>query len=125
MDIDEIKRILKERGMTQEDLAKELCISYSSIRRILCGAATLTPQLSRHIEFVLGIRKSQMLMFTVELPDEQVREMVPGWDELSPEEQDKTGRAVIRHIMDEMIKVGEASLTPEERRKLKRMAGEA
>ena len=87
MTIEDIKRTLAERGMTQQELANALSISYSSMRQILSGASKLTEQLSKRIEYALDKRKQQTFIYTVDLPEGTVRNWVPGFETLSPEEQ--------------------------------------
>lgn len=118
MTIEEIKSVLSDRNMTQQQLAEELGISYSSIRQILSGATKLTAQLSRHIEYVLGKRKQQTFIYTVDLPEGTVRSWVPGFETLSPEEQQKTLHAICRNVLAELAAKGAERLTAKERAEL-------
>lgn len=122
MTIEEIKNILAERGMTQQELATALSISYSSMRQILSGATKLTEQLSKHIEYVLNKRKQQTFIYTVDLPEGTVRSWVPGFDTLSEEEQQKTLRAICHNVLAELAAKGAERLTEQERAALKELA---
>lgn len=118
MTIEEIKQELAERGMTQQELAAALSISYSSMRQILSGATKLTEQLSKHIEYVLDKRKQQTFIYTVDLPEVTVRSWVPGFETLSPEEQQKTLHAICRNVLAELAAKGAERLTAKERAEL-------
>lgn len=123
MTIEEIKQALAERGMTQQELAAALSISYSSMRQILSGATKLTEQLSKHIEYVLNKRKQQTLVYTVDLPEGTVRSWIPGFESLSAEEQQKTLHAICANVLRELIDKGVERLTPEELAALKELHG--
>ena len=123
MTIEEIKQALAERGMTQQELAAALSISYSSMRQILSGATKLTEQLSKHIEYVLNKRKQQTLVYTVDLPEGTVRSWIPGFESLSAEEQQKTLHAICANVLRELIAKGTERLTPEELAALKELHG--
>lgn len=118
MTIEEIKQELAERGMTQQELAAALSISYSSMRQILSGATKLTEQLSKHIEYVLDKRKQQTFIYTVDLPEGTVRSWVPGFETLSPEEQQKTLHAICRDVLGQLAAKGAERLTAKERAEL-------
>lgn len=125
MTIEDIKRTLAERGMTQQELASALSISYSSMRQILSGASKLTEQLSKHIEYVLDKRKQQTFIYTVDLPEGTVRSWVPGFDTLSPEEQQKALHAICRNVLVELAAKGAERLTDKERAELQELIGQA
>ena len=125
MTIEDIKRTLAERGMTQQELANALSISYSSMRQILSGASKLTEQLSKHIEYVLDKRKQQTFIYTVDLPEGTVRSWVPGFDTLSPEEQQKALHAICRNVLAELVAKGAERLTDKERAELQELIGQA
>lgn len=125
MTIEDIKRTLAERGMTQQELASALSISYSSMRQILSGASKLTEQLSKHIEYVLDKRKQQTFIYTVDLPEGTVRSWVPGFETLSPEEQQKTLHAICRNVLAELVAKGAERLTDKERAELQELIGQA
>lgn len=119
MTIEHIKQELNARGMTQQQLASELGISYSSIRQILSGATKLTEQLSKHIEYVLDKRKQQTFIYTVDLPEYTVHSWVPGFATLSEEEQQKTLQAICHNIISDLSKLGTQNLTEQEISQLK------
>ena len=123
MTTQEIKQILEDRGLSISGLAEELGINNDNLGRILAGKRPLTEQLARHIEYVLGVRKSQLMVFNVELPEGEVQRFVPGWDKLSPEEQRKAALAVARNVLRELIENGRAALTPEELEELRLKTG--
>ena len=125
MTIEDIKRTLAERGMTQQELASALSISYSSMRQILSGASKLTEQLSKHIEYVLDKRKQQTFIYTVDLPEGTVRNWVPGFETLSPEEQQKALHAICRNVLAELVAKGAERLTDKERAELQELIGQA
>lgn len=125
MTIEDIKRTLAERGMTQQELANALSISYSSMRQILSGASKLTEQLSKHIEYVLDKRKQQTFIYTVDLPGGTVRSWVPGFETLSPEEQQKSLHAICRNVLAELVAKGAERLTDKERAELQELIGQA
>lgn len=125
MNLQEIKRVMEVQGWTIAALAKELSINPVNLGRILSGHRPLTEQLKKHIEYVLGERKSQMLIFTVDLPEASCRAMFPGWDSLTEEEKRESCQAVIRESLKELIALGAAALTEEELQKLKEIAGES
>lgn len=122
MEITDIKNAMEEQGWTATALAKELEVTPEHLSRVLSGKVKMPGQLKKLIEYTLGIRKSQMMMFTIELPDEKVSHFVPGWENLKPEERQKAGEAVLRHMFDELIDLGRASLTPQELAEVKRIA---
>lgn len=123
MTIAEIKAAIAVRGMTQQELAKELGISHSSIRQILSGASKLTEQLSKHIEYVLNRRKQQTFVFTVDLPDGTVQRWVPGFDTLTEEEKQKTLHSICENIMQDLAAKDAATLTEQERTDLAKISG--
>lgn len=125
MTIEEIKQELAERGMTQQELAAALSISYSSMRQILSGATKLTEQLSKHIEYVLNKRKQQTFIYTVDLPEGTVRSWVPGFETLSPEEQQKTLHTICRDVLVQLAAKGAERLTDKERAELQDLIGQA
>ena len=118
MTIEHIKQELNERGMTQQQLASELGISYSSIRQILSGATKLTDQLSRHIEFVLGKRKQQTFVYTVDLPEGTVQSWLPNHANLTDEEKHRALTAICERIKADLIAAGERALPATERENL-------
>lgn len=119
MTIEEIKSVLSDRNMTQQQLAEELGISYSSIRQILSGATKLTAQLSRHIEYVLGKRKQQTFIYTVDLPEGTVQSWLPQHANMSEEEKRQALTAICERIKRDLIAAGERALPSEEREQLK------
>ena len=125
MTVDEIKQAMDALGWSISRMAKELDITADYMGRVLSGKRALTGQLARHIEYVLGRRKSQLFVFTVELPEGTARQYVPGWEELSQEEQRKAAQAVARRMLDELVTQGESLLTREQREQLRRFAGGA
>lgn len=110
MTIEEIKSVLSDRNMTQQQLAEELGISYSSIRQILSGATKLTAQLSRHIEYVLGKRKQQTFIYTVDLPEGTVQSWLPQHANMSEEEKQQALTAICERIKQDLIAAGERTL---------------
>lgn len=110
MTIEEIKSVLSDRNMTQQQLAEELGISYSSIRQILSGATKLTAQLSRHIEYVLGKRKQQTFIYTVDLPEGTVQSWLPQHANMSEEEKRQALTAICERIKRDLIAAGERAL---------------
>lgn len=124
MTIEDIKRTLAERGMTQQELASALSISYSSMRQILSGASKLTEQLSKHIEYVLDKRKQQTFIYTVDLPEGTVRSWVPGFETLSTEEQQKALHVICRNVLAELAAKGAERLTDKERAELQELIGQ-
>ena len=123
MTTEEIKKLMDAQGWTISALAEELSINHINLGRILAGQRPLTSQLEKHIEYVLGARKSQMMIFTVDLPDATCRKMFPGWDALTEEEKRKAVGAVFQSTIDELVAMGRAKLTQEELEKLKSIAG--
>ena len=119
---EEINKLLEHRPGGKKKLAEELGISYDSLRLILAGNRPLTAQLSRHIEYVLGKRKQQTFIYTVDLPEGTVRSWVPGFDTLSEEEQQKTLRAICHNVLAELAAKGAERLTEQEREALKELA---
>lgn len=121
MTIDEIKAELKARSMTQQQLADQLKVSYSTIRQIMCGATKLTPQLEAHIDLLLNRRREQVILYAIELPDARCREFIPGWDALPPAQQAAALKAVLRAAADRLIAIGATALTPAEQEILKQL----
>ena len=118
-----VKNLRNQVGLTQQELAAALSISYSSMRQILSGATKLTEQLSKHIEYVLNKRKQQTLVYTVDLPEGTVRSWIPGFESLSAEEQQQTLHAICANVLRELIAKGTERLTPEELAALKELHG--
>ena len=83
---EEINKLLEHRPGGKKKLAEELGISYDSLRLILAGNRPLTAQLSRHIEYVLGKRKQQTFIYTVDLPEGTVQSWLPQHANMSEEE---------------------------------------
>lgn len=95
------------------------------MRQILSGASKLTEQLSKHIEYVLDKRKQQTFIYTVDLPEGTVRSWVPGFENLSPEEQQKALHAICRNVLTELAAKGAERLTDKERAELQELIGQA
>lgn len=106
---------MENQGITTRMMADKLSVSYDSLRLILSGKRPLTDQLAKHIEFILGTRKQQSFVYTVELPDATVRQWIPEFDKLSNEEQIKAIHAICESNLDHLIKLGAQSLTEKER----------
>lgn len=113
--IQTIKRQMENRGITIRKMADELSVSYDSLRLILSGKRPLTDQLAKHIEFVLGLRKQQPFIYTVNLPDTTVQTWVPGFDKLTREEQLQAVHAICERNLQQLIELGEQALTDKER----------
>lgn len=110
MTIQEIKAEMKRQGLSMHALASKLGVSYDTLRLILSGVRPLKEQLARHIEYVLGVAKTQVLVFTVDLPEATARVWAPGWDKLSAEEKEKAAAAVGQAAADALISKGETLL---------------
>lgn len=122
MTLEEINEELKMRGWTNRKLAEELGVNESGLGQILKGNRPLTEQLSKHIEYVLNKRKQQTFIYTVDLPEGTVRSWVPGFETLSPEEQQKALHAICRNVLAELAAKGAERLTEQERAALKELA---
>ncbi len=125
MTLEEINEELKMRGWTNRKLAEELGVNESGLGQILKGNRPLTEQLSKHIEYVLDKRKQQTFIYTVDLPEGTVRSWVPGFETLSPEEQQKTLHAICRNVLAELAAKGAERLTDKERAELQELIGQA
>lgn len=125
MTLEEINEELKMRGWTNRKLAEELGVNESGLGQILKGNRPLTEQLSKHIEYVLNKRKQQTFIYTVDLPEGTVRSWVPGFDTLSPEEQQKALHAICRNVLAELAAKGAERLTDKERAELQELIGQA
>lgn len=123
MTIEEINNILETRPGGKKKLAEDLGVSYDSLRLILAGNRPLTDQLSRHIEYVLGKRKQQTFIFTVDLPEGIVQRWVPGFDSLTEEEKQKSLHAICENIMHDLAVKGAGALTESERAELEQISG--
>lgn len=117
MNVDEIKAELKARGMTQQQLADQLKVSYSNIRQIMCGAIRLTPQLAAHIDLLFGRRREQVIVYTIDLPEARCRDYIPDWDTLPPAQQEVALKSILRAAADRLIAIG-ATISPEELKSL-------
>lgn len=125
MTLEEINEELKMRGWTNRKLAEELGVNESGLGQILKGNRPLTEQLSKHIEYVLNKRKQQTFIYTVDLPEGTVRSWVPGFETLSPEEQQKALHAICRNVLAELAAKGAECLTDKERAELQELIGQA
>lgn len=125
MTLEEINEELKMRGWTNRKLAEELGVNESGLGQILKGNRPLTEQLSKHIEYVLNKRKQQTFIYTVDLPEGTVRSWVPGFETLSPEEQQKSLHAICRNVLAELVAKGAERLTDKERAELQELIGQA
>ena len=125
MTLEEINEELKMRGWTNRKLAEELGVNESGLGQILKGNRPLTEQLSKHIEYVLNKRKQQTFIYTVDLPEGTVRSWVPGFETLSPEEQQKALHAICRNVLAELAAKGAERLTDKERAELQELIGQA
>ena len=125
MTLEEINEELKMRGWTNRKLAEELGVNESGLGQILKGNRPLTEQLSKHIEYVLNKRKQQTFIYTVDLPEGTVRNWVPGFETLSPEEQQKALHAICRNVLAELAAKGAERLTDKERAELQELIGQA
>lgn len=119
MTIEQIKAEMKQQGVSLRELADKLGVNYDSLRLILSGVRPLKEQLARHIDFVLGAAKTQVFVFTVDLPEATARVWAPGWEKLTKEEQQKAAAAVGQAAADALVKRGEALLSPHELDQLK------
>lgn len=116
---EEINKLLEHRPGGKKKLAEELGISYDSLRLILAGNRPLTAQLSRHIEYVLGKRKQQTFIYTVDLPEGTVQSWLPQHANMSEEEKQQALTAICERIKRDLIAAGERALPSEEREQLK------
>ena len=112
MTIQEIKAEMKRQGLSMHALSAKLGVSYDNLRLILSGVRPLKEQLSRHIEYVLGVARTQVIVFTVDLPEATARVWAPGWEKLSTEEKEKAAAAVGQAAADALIARGESLLPP-------------
>ena len=110
MTLEEINEELKERGWTNRKLAEELGVNESGLGQILKGNRPLTDQLSRHIEYVLGKRKQQTFVYTVDLPEGTVQSWLPHHANMSEEEKRQALTAICQHIKADLIAAGERAL---------------
>lgn len=106
MTLDEIKTALKAQGLTVKQLAERLGMSYTNTRLMLNGSRPMSEQISRHISFVLGAAKTQMVVVTVDLPDAVARVWAPGWEQLSDEERSTVAHAVAEAALAELVQAG-------------------
>ena len=110
MTVEEIKNELRKQGLSVKDLAEKLGMSYTNTRLMLSGARPMSLQIQRHIDYILGAAKSQVVMITVDLPEAVARVWAPGWESLTPEERDLTARTVVQAATDALVARGEAIL---------------
>ena len=110
MTTEEINKILENRPGGKKKLAEELGVSYDSLRLILAGNRPLTDQLSRHIEYVLGKRKQQTFVYTVDLPEGTVQSWLPNHANLTDEEKHRALTAICERIKADLIAAGERAL---------------
>jgi len=115
MTITEINQLLEKRAGGKKKLAEELGVNYDSLRLILAGNRPLTEQLSRHIEYVLGKRKQQTFVYTVDLPEGTVQSWLPNHANLTDEEKHLALTAICERIKADLIAAGERALPAEER----------
>ena len=110
MTVEEIKSELRKQGLSVKDLADKLGMSYTNTRLMLSGARPMSLQIQRHIDYILGASKSQVVMITVDLPDAVARVWAPGWETLSADERDLAARAVVQAATDALVSRGESIL---------------
>ena len=102
-----------------KEMADELGVSYDNLRQILAGQRTMTLQLKRHIERVLGEAKTQLIMVTVDLPEVTARLWTPGWSKLNAQEQKKAATAAALAIVEQLIERGAQGLDADDLAALK------
>lgn len=118
MTIEEIKAILEQRGISQKDLAEQLHIHPMSLSRILRGAAPLSEQLARHIEYIFGKREA-VLVYRVDVPTHKVEELTAGRGCVTEADHREALQAIIEHNLQELAKLGaELDWTAEQREAL-------
>lgn len=116
MTIEEIKKELRAQGMSVKDLSEKLGMSYTNTRLMLSGARPMSLQIQRHIDYILGAAKSQVVMITVDLPEAVARVWAPGWEGLTPEEKEVTARTVVQAATDALVTRGEALIDDQAKR---------
>lgn len=116
MTIEEIKKELRVQGLSVKELAEKLGMSYTNTRLMLSGARPMSLQIQRHINYILGAAKSQVVMITVDLPEAVARVWAPGWESLTPEEKEVTARKVVQAATDALVSRGEALLEDQAKR---------
>lgn len=102
---------MAERDLSVRWLAGELKMNEAGLGQILLGKRPLKETLASHIEYVLKAKRKQLVMYNVELPDGKCEEWVPGWQELSADEQNKVMLAVVRKGLEKLVESGEAALS--------------
>lgn len=116
MSIQEIKEMMRLRGLTIKSLADMLFVDYNSLRQILSGNRPLTAQLNRHIELALGVVKEEMVIYKVTIPDEVVERVVPNASQLSKAQLEAVLKAVLHKNVAELAEMGaKLEWTEEER----------
>ena len=117
MDISEIKAQMAEQKLTIKMLADKLCVSYDALRQIMAGQRPLTAQLSRHIELTLGVKREEMVIHRVTLPDEVAERLVPHADQLPADVLATVLEAIVHASLDELAAMGaKMEWTDDERR---------
>jgi transcriptional regulator with XRE-family HTH domain len=117
MELDDIKEQMAAQKLTIKQLADKLCVSYDALRQIMAGQRPLTAQLRRHIELTLGVKREEMVIHRVTLPDEVAERLVPHAEQLPAEVLAPVLEAIVHHALDELAGLGaQLEWTPEERR---------
>jgi transcriptional regulator with XRE-family HTH domain len=113
MEIAEIKEQMKAQQVTIKELADRLCVSYNALRQIMSGQRPLTAQLSRHIELELGIKREEVVIYRVALPDEKAKR-VAQYEAAVPA---AVLQAIVHGALEELAGLGaQMEWTAEERR---------
>ncbi len=110
MTIEEINAILEERGISRQEFAAQMNISYHTLRLILSGQNRLTPQMARHIELELGLARNRSIIYTIPMPDGQVEALIPGADKMPPEEVRVCLQRVIDYNMRRLNREGDEAM---------------
>lgn len=122
MTIEEIKKELRVQGLSVKELAEKLGMSYTNTRLMLSGARPMSLQIQRHINYILGAAKSQVVMITVDLPEAVARVWAPGWESLSPDEREAVAQSVVSAATDALVAKGESLLESYAQKSLDTMA---
>ena len=116
MTTDEIKKILADRKITQQEFAGQLGMNPKSFNEVLRGARPMTKTLHNHIKILLEKQRETILVYRVNLTEAKVEELCGKKACASEEERLAALEAVIHHNLQELIEVGKkADWTEEER----------
>ncbi len=116
MTIEEIKKSLADRGMTQKELAERLGVNAKSLNEVLRGKNPMTEALHNHISLLLTQPREAILVYRVNISEAKATELLGERCTVIPADRATAIEAIIHHNLDELIQLGRTCTWTEEER---------